>query len=44
MKVILAMVTSVDGKTTKWNNPDIYKWTSEEDQTHFFSLIEKSKV
>lgn len=44
MKVILAMVSSVDGKTTKWTNPKIYEWTSREDQAHFFSLIEKSKV
>lgn len=44
MKVILAMVASVDGKTTKWNNPDIYKWTSKEDQIYFRSLVEKNNV
>lgn len=35
---------SVDGKTTKGNDPNIYKWTSKEDQKHFFSLIEKFNV
>lgn len=44
VKVILAMVMSADGKTTKWNNPKIYEWTSKEDQNHFFSLIKKNKV
>lgn len=44
MKVVLAMVMSVDGKTTKWNNPNIYGWTSKEDQKHFFSLVEKHNV
>lgn len=44
MKVILAMVMSVDGKTTKWSNPKIYEWTSKEDQNHFSSLIESSRV
>lgn len=44
MKVILAMVMSADGKTTKWNNPRLYEWTSKEDQNHFFSLIKKNKV
>lgn len=44
MKVILVMVMSVDGKTTRWHNPDIYNWTSSEDQAYFFSLIKKNKV
>lgn len=44
MKVTLLMVMSVDGKTTKWGQPNIYTWTSREDQKHFFSVIEKSKV
>jgi dihydrofolate reductase len=44
MKVILVMVMSVDGKTTKWGDPGIYKWTSKEDREHFFSLIDKHRV
>lgn len=38
------MVSSVDGKTTKWNSSNIYKWTSPQDQSYFFSLIKKYKV
>lgn len=44
MKVILAVVASVDGKTTKWQDPNIYTWTSAEDQKHFFSLIEENNA
>ncbi len=44
MKVILGMVMSVDGKTTRHNAPDIYHWSSKEDQKHFFSLVEKHDV
>ena len=44
MKVILAMVMSVDGKTTKWNDSKIYEWTSKEDQNHFSSLVKNSRV
>ena len=44
MKVVLAMVMSVDGRTTKWGNPNIYEWTSKEDQKYFFSLIGKHKA
>ena len=44
MKVILVTVMSLDGKTTKNDNPDIYHWSSPEDQKHFFGLREKSKL
>ena len=44
MKVVLAMVMSLDGKTTQHNANDIYHWTSQEDQKHFFSLIKKHNV
>lgn len=44
MKVILLMVSSIDGKTTKWGNPNVKLWTSTEDQTHFKNLISKAKV
>lgn len=44
MNVVLVIVMSVDGKTTRWNTNCIYEWTSKEDQEYFFSLIEKSKV
>lgn len=44
MKIILAMVSSLDGKITKGNSPNIYEWTSKEDQEYFFSLIAMSNA
>lgn len=44
MKIILLAVTSVDGFITRKNDPDIYKWTSVEDQALFFKKIEKAKL
>src|SRR3989344_543184 len=42
MKVILAAVTSTNGKLTRGDDPDIYKWTSKEDQEQFFKLLEQA--
>ena len=43
MKVILVMVTSVDGKSTKGRlAPN--KWASTEDQRHFFTLLKMSPL
>lgn len=44
MKIALVMVMSVDGKTTRWGEPQIYQWTSKEDEKYFFSLIQKQRV
>lgn len=44
MKVILAMVASIDGRTTKWSNTNIHEWTSEEDKQCFSHLIEKHNL
>lgn len=44
MKVILAIVTSVDGKSTKGRNPATYEWSSKEDKKHFSSLIKKHNL
>lgn len=44
MKVILVAVISLDGKLTNGNDPDIYKWTSKEDQFFFFNLLDNAKV
>lgn len=38
------MVTSLDGKTTKWGESRIYEWTSKEDQDYFSSLIQKNPL
>jgi len=44
MKVIMVAVVSANGKLTRGNDPDIYKWTSKEDQDLFFSIISKSRL
>lgn len=43
MKIILAVVTSLDGRTTKGNEPG-QVWASAEDQKHIHELIESSSV
>lgn len=44
MKVIMVAVSSVNGKLTKNEETDIYKWTSKEDAKIFFSLIKKHNL
>lgn len=41
MKVVLLMVSSINGKVTKGADPNIYTWTSKEDQEKFFKEIKK---
>ncbi len=40
----MVAVSSLNGKITKGNDPDIYSWTSKEDSKLFFSLIEKNNL
>lgn len=44
MRIILVVVTSIDGKTTKWSLPDIHDLSSEEDQKYFFSTLAKNNL
>lgn len=44
MKVILVMVSSVDGKITRWDRDDVYQWTSREDTEYFREVIKKNNV
>lgn len=44
MKIIVLMVASLNGKITKDSDPNIYSWTSKEDQKLFFSMIKSSKL
>lgn len=44
MKVTMVMLSTVDGRTTKGNDSNIYAWTSSEDQKYFFSLLEKNNL
>lgn len=43
MKITLIFVSSVDGKSTRGDQQP-YLWASPEDQTHFFNLINQSKL
>ncbi|MEK7583457.1 MAG: dihydrofolate reductase family protein [Patescibacteria group bacterium] len=44
MHITLVMVSSLDGKITKHDNPKIASWTSPEDKKLFGALIKKSKL
>lgn len=44
MKLILVMVTSLDGRSTKGSDEDNHTWTSPEDQKHFMDIIENAKL
>lgn len=44
MKVILLMVSSINGKITKGDAPDVYKWSSAEDSELFSKAVEKHNV
>lgn len=44
MKITMVAVVSANGKLTRGDDPDIYKWTSKEDQNFFFSKITRSKL
>jgi dihydrofolate reductase len=45
MKLILVMVTSLDGRSTqRGHGSNIHYWTSTEDQKHFQSVIENAKL
>lgn len=43
MHIILAMVVSVDGKSTKWDLPD-QSWASEEDKAHLSKLVSENSL
>lgn len=45
MKLILVMVTSLDGRSTqRGKGADIHSWTSKEDQNHFAKIIGDAKL
>ncbi len=44
MKIILVFVSTLDGKVTKWGNPDVTSWSSQEDKTHFRKLWNKARL
>lgn len=44
MKIIMVMVSSVNGRITKGNNPDVYSWSSKEDKNFFLPLVKKHNL
>ena len=44
MKTILIFVSTLDGKITKWGDPKIRSWSSEEDQDYFDSIWNETRV
>lgn len=45
MKLILVMVTSLDGRSTKKENKsNIHSWTSKEDQEHFQRIVDSAHL
>ena len=44
MKVIMVMVSSINGKITRGVESNIHSWTSKEDSELFFSLTEKHNL
>lgn len=44
MKLILIMVTSLDGRSTRGSETDNHTWTSEEDQAHFMKVLGEARL
>lgn len=44
MKVTAVMVSTINGRITRGDDPDITKWTSKEDGAHFRSMVAESTL
>jgi dihydrofolate reductase len=44
MKAILVFVSTVDGKVTKWGNPDVRSWSSQSDKKYFKNIWKKNRL
>ena len=44
MQIIMAIVSSLDGRLTRGDDPDFHKWTSIEDKREFEALIAKHNL
>ncbi len=44
MKIIVVFVTTLDGKITKWGDPNVHRWSSQEDQTYFKKTWDESPL
>ncbi len=43
MKTILIFVSTLDGKITRWGEPDIRSWSSKADQDHFDAVWNRTR-
>lgn len=44
MKTILIFVSTLDGKVTKWGDPDVKLWTSHQDQDYYKKIWNESRL
>src|SRR5277367_4420370 len=44
MKTILVFVTTLDGKVTKWGEPNVRSWSSHQDQDYYKKVWDESKL
>src|ERR1035437_29563 len=44
MKTILIFVSTLDGKITKWGDPEIRSWSSKNDQDYFDTVWNETRV
>ena len=44
MKVLLVFVSTLDGKVTKWGNPHVKIWSSQQDQEYFKEIWNTSPL
>jgi dihydrofolate reductase len=44
MKTILIFVSSLDGKVTKWGEPNVRSWSSHQDQDYYKKVWNESKL
>lgn len=44
MKIVLVFVSTLDGKVTKWGDPVVKRWSSQEDKEYFRKTMSNSKL
>ncbi len=44
MKIVLVFVSTLDGKVTKWGDPVVKRWSSQEDKDYFRKTMSDSKL
>ena len=44
MKIVLVFVSILDGKVTKWGDPVVKRWSSQEDKDYFRKTMSDSKL